>query len=88
MQKEHEIKIRIEFCDAVVSGDKPFEVRLNDRGYQKGDTIKFKALDSMGLSVYHDIDYKKYHITFVLNGWGISDGYVVFGIKEIPQETD
>ena len=88
MQKEHELKIRIEFCDAVASGEKPFEVRLNDRGYQKGDTIKFNAVDDMGLSKFHEINYKKYIITYVLSGWGISDKYVVFGIKEIPLETD
>ena len=36
---EHYIKIRQSFADAVYSGEKTFEVRKNDRGYQKGDTF-------------------------------------------------
>lgn len=35
--KIHELKLNIEFCDAVLSGEKSFEIRENDRGYQKGD---------------------------------------------------
>ena len=33
----HNIKIRESFAEAVMRGDKTFEVRKNDRGYQKGD---------------------------------------------------
>lgn len=83
MVKVHELKIRIEFCDAVLSGEKPFEVRYNDRGYQKGDIIRFKPVDGMGIIMYHDIDKKEYVITYVLSGWGISDGYVALGIAEL-----
>lgn len=79
----HELKIRIEFCDAVLSGEKNFEIRNNDRGFQKGDTITFKAVDSMELSRGHDINDKKYIITYVLSGWGLNDGYVALGIKEV-----
>ncbi len=35
--KLHKLKLNIEFCDAVFSGKKAFEVRFNDRGYQTGD---------------------------------------------------
>lgn len=83
MVKEHSIKINIEFCNAVVNGEKSFEVRKNDRGYQKGDTVTFKAVDKVGVIEFHDINYKKYEITYVLSGWGIREGFVVFGIKEI-----
>ena len=45
----HKIKIRESFANAVNSGDKTFEVRKNDRGYQKGDTVQFIVLyDSDG----------------------------------------
>ena len=36
---EHQIKILESFADAVYSGEKNFEVRKNDRGYQKGDVV-------------------------------------------------
>lgn len=34
--KIHNIKLSIEFCDAVLNGEKTFEIRENDRGYQSG----------------------------------------------------
>ena len=41
MIKTHKIKIDEEFADAVLCGDKNFEIRKNDRGYQKGDHVIF-----------------------------------------------
>ena len=78
----HKIELDIAFCDAVLSGEKSFEVRLNDRGYQKGDRIKFLSVEH-SLHAYHEIEKHEYEITYVLNGWGIKNGYVVFGIKEV-----
>ena len=79
----HKIKIKESFADAVYRGDKTFEVRNNDRGYQKGDTVKFTVLyDSDGCEmISHPLKGKQYEITYVLNGWGIEPGYCVFGIK-------
>lgn len=77
----HIIKLREEFADAVVNGDKTFEVRLNDRGYQKGDTVKFRVVTEMGIEFYHEINEMEFEITYVLNGWGLKDGYVAFAIK-------
>ena len=45
----HEIKIQKEYAQAVYLGEKTFEVRNNDRGYQKGDLIVFQVMDG-GLS--------------------------------------
>lgn len=81
----HHIKIRESFANAVLRGDKTFEVRKNDRGYQNGDLVKFTVLyDSDGLEmISHPLHEKTYVITYVLAGWGIEDGYVVFGIKDV-----
>ena len=81
----HKIKIRESFANAVNCGDKTFEVRNNDRGYQKGDLINFVVLyDSDGCEmISHPLMEKMFEITYVLSGWGIEDGYVVFGIKEV-----
>ena len=80
---EHRIKILESFADAVYSGEKNFEVRKNDRGYQKGDVVWFTVLyDSDKLEMTcHPLNAVPYEITYVLSGWGIEDGYVVFGIK-------
>ena len=41
LTKTHKLKILENFADDVYIGNKNFEIRKNDRGYQKGDTIKF-----------------------------------------------
>ena len=88
MKQTHEIKLDEKFADAVLSGDKCFEVRYNDRGYQKGDLVKFKVVDGaelIGRRINHTLNDKKFEITYVLNGWGIKEDYVVFGIKMIEE---
>lgn len=81
----HIIKLQKPYCDAVLSGDKTFEVRYNDRGYQKGDYVVFKPMDGL---VYHphQIEHKKYVITYVHSGLGLEKDFVVFGIKEAEEE--
>ena len=83
----HVLKIREEFAEAVNHGDKTFEIRENDRGFQKGDIVKFLPVDKLGIRVhsYEDFEAKSYRITYVLNGWGLKDGYVAFGIEEVEQ---
>lgn len=77
----HEIKLEYTFQDAVLRGDKCFEVRYNDRGYQRGDRVKFKVINRRNVS--EPLDHKIYEITYVLSGWGIKEDYVVFGIKPL-----
>lgn len=86
MRKVHDLKLNIEFCSAVLYGDKTFEVRLNDRGYQKGDYIYFHPIDSKTLQeVNHPIIDKCFEITYVLNGYGIYEDYVCFSIKKLGE---
>lgn len=87
MYKTHEIKLAYEFCDAVLCGDKCFEICPNDRGYQKGDYVIFKPIKD-GIKVYHEIIHKTYIITYVLWDTGIENGFVVFGIREAKDELD
>lgn len=86
----HTLKILKQFADAVLSGEKTFEVRENDRGFQKGDRVRFNVIDKDVASMTkdgkliidsHDLEYKVFEITYVLSGWHIDNGYVVFGIK-------
>ena len=80
----HNIKLQKEFADAVMEGDKNFEVRYNDCGYQKGDMVIFHVMDGI-FQISHPLNYKNYEITYVLNGWGIKENYVVFGIREVTE---
>lgn len=84
----HELKIEKDYADSVYLGDKTFEVRLNDRGFQKGDIVRFKPLSKSGLSVdtRHPLYGKEYEITYVLGSfYGLAQNYVAFGIKPIHQ---
>nr|DAT62222.1 MAG TPA: protein of unknown function (DUF3850) [Caudoviricetes sp.] len=81
---KHKLKILKQFADEIKQGNKYFEVRKNDRAYQKGDVIQFKAIEKHGdmeIEVEHPINHVLYEITYVLSGWGIEKGYVVLGIK-------
>ena len=84
----HEIKLREEFCDAVYEGRKTFEIRKNDRGYQTGDYVRFIPIsgDYFQQPIQHPLKDKTYEITYILSGWGIPEGYVVFSIKEVKEQ--
>ncbi len=80
----HELKLREEYWEAVMGGMKSFEIRNNDRGFQKGDQVVFKKVDKLGVrGVYPS---KKFDINYVLNGWGLKEGHVAFSIS--PSSID
>lgn len=82
VHRQHELKILTDFADAVFSYEKNFEVRKNDRGFQRGDFVKFRVIDGNGLFIDHPLNSMKFKITYVLSGWGIEPDHVVFGLKE------
>ena len=84
----HNLKILRPFADGICFGHKKFEIRKNDRAYQTGDTLRFICIDDKGNHVYHPINVSQYRITFLLNGWGLKNGYVALGIEEIPEVID
>lgn len=85
----HEIKIKKTFVYPILTGEKCFEIRKNDRGYQRGDRIRFKVADTSLLETKQEqelrlaIESRAYQITYVLNGWGLEADYVAFGIREV-----
>lgn len=80
----YEIKIENSFIEPILNGSKTFEIRKNDRRYQKGDHIVFIPFDERGvLDNTHPIKSHIYEITYVLSGWGIKKDYVVFSFREL-----
>lgn len=82
-EKTHELKLRDWFVDDILSGRKRFEIRDNDRLFQRGDLVRFVPVDGDGLRSGKVLDDRLYRITFVESGYGLCDGYVAFGFEEV-----
>lgn len=83
----HQLKLRESFAEPVLRGEKNFEIRYNcDRGFQKGDRVDFYVVDNEMTHVQHPVEEKVYEITYVLSGVGLRPEYVVFGIREVPDD--
>lgn len=55
----HKLKIKEEFAEAILTGDKTFEVRLNDRGFQRHDRVRFTVIDNINVPhVSHPLHFK------------------------------
>lgn len=81
----HKLKLQKEYADAILSGDKSFEIRFDDRGYQKGDYIQFNVVDGI-YEVNHRLNDKKFVITYILHGWGLQENWCALAIKEAKNE--
>lgn len=81
----HELKILSSFVRPILDGSKTFEIRENDRGFQKGDRVQFKVVSDdwtrKNSSIVNELEYTVFEITYVINGWGLKNGFVVFGIR-------
>ena len=92
MRRVHTIKIEADYAYAVHFGDKNFEIRYNDRGYQKGDIVEFLPLCEDSHTIIdpdHPLYKKRYEITYVLGSFhGLTDGWVAFGIKPFEEGGD
>ncbi len=75
---EHELKIGENYLQHLLSGEKRAEVRVNDRDYQKGDTLVFNEykLDEV---VEH-----RFLITHIHSGMGMLGHYVVLSLVKKP----
>lgn len=76
----HELKTWPEFFDDVASGAKPFEVRLSDRDFHVGDTLKLREWSPDTRLYSGRVLFR--HIDYMLRGgqFGIAPDYVVLGL--------
>ena len=82
----HELKTLPEYFERILSGEKNFEVRKNDRGFQKGDRVVLKEYEASKITT---LDRHKYtgreiyaDIGFVLSEYQ-KQGYVTFSLLNI-----
>ena len=76
----HEIKILKHYAERIVSGEKDFEVRFNDRDYQKGDIIRFNVITQKDGLRISDYDPLIREIKYIHTGLGMEKGYVILGL--------
>ena len=85
--KKHELKILPQYFQAVWNGTKTFELRKDDRDYQRGDIL-----------VLREWDGEKYtgsalcvKVTYILQDadkYGLENGYVIMGVRRIESNDD
>lgn len=82
---EHELKSWPVFFQAVKSGQKTFEVRLNDRSFRVGDTLVLKEYVTIAGGHYtgREMTVKVTYLTH-LDDVGIT-GYVAMQIERIDE---
>lgn len=94
MPNHHTLKTDAAAFDAVVRGEKNFEVRKDDRAFQAGDTVTLEYFDAARtpfgpprLPWEPERNPVTFRIGFVLRGgqYGIEPGYVAFSL--MPDNT-
>lgn len=81
----HELGVIETFFKPIETGERTFEIRQNERGFQKGDLIKFTVVSDVLHRTLYTVD-DLYEITYVLSGWGLKSGYVALGIRRRVEE--
>lgn len=90
--KIHCKKIKKEYYQEIVNGNKTFEIRKNDCDYQVGDLIKFEVIDedlpgnyaAWGIQNGWKYENALWKITYILQDvpeYGLKNGYCIFSIK-------
>ncbi|SFS30597.1 ASCH/PUA domain-containing protein [Lutibacter maritimus] len=77
----HKLKILPEYYQAAASGNKPFEIRKNDRDYKLGDKLELQEWDGVNYTG------KEIHVyvTYILKGglYGLDKAYCILGTRII-----
>ncbi len=95
----HSIKTWPRYYDEVEKGNKPFELRKNDRDYKTGDALLLREyvppiLRDDGVAIvkrgYYTGRRMLKKITYVLHGgkFGLKKGYVILGFKNMKEDDD
>ncbi|WP_158117244.1 DUF3850 domain-containing protein [Vibrio cincinnatiensis] len=71
---DHQLKIKPEYLEAIIRGDKTFEIRKNDRDFKIGDQVMLIETDGTRYLIIR-IKY--------ITDYAQQDGYVVFSFDWI-----
>lgn len=89
MVKLHTLKIAPEFARVKIDGEKPFEIRKNDRDFEVGDIIRYivpeKYLEDGDIEeadIKILLEERLYKIIYITD-YEQKDGYVVFAERRL-----
>lgn len=83
---KHELKTWPVAFELARSGAKMFEIRVNDRNFQVGDTLRLREYE---LETSHYTGREVWRrVTCVVTGWGLPDGTVALGLEYTRREYD
>ena len=81
----HELKCHPAEFDAIMSGEKTNEFRLNDRGFKVGDLVVLRRWDPATSQFTGTTTVRK--ISYITTGFGIPDGYCVLSLFLFDEEV-
>lgn len=84
----HHLKLSHHYADAVLAGQKNFEIRYNDRGFQRGDKVVFTVVDDCKITMSHPLNRETFLITYLVHGYGLDKDWCVFGIRPMGKSTE
>lgn len=81
----HQLKIQQCYLCHILTGEKTFEIRKNDRDFQVGDTIRFLPLEDDNYNAYDIVSpIPEYRINYVMSGFsGLQQNHVGLAITPI-----
>lgn len=88
-ERSHTLKTDHNAWEDIACGRKQFEVRLNDRFYQRGDTLELWRIEGNYMRAFKSI--LKARIGYVHSGLGMDQsgcGYLVLGLLDVEGPFD
>jgi hypothetical protein len=77
--KTHRLKTLPEYWDESASGNKPFEIRFNDRDFCAGDYVTLVNTED-GRELHREISYILFDFEL-----GLKPGYAILGLREMTK---
>lgn len=89
---EHDLKTWPEWYEPSLSGEKPYEIRKNDRNFAVGDILLLREYSParVGFPGYYTGRWMKRQITHILEGgkFGVERGYAILSLGPVLEKED